>query len=211
MSVRKSIKRYFITGLLIVVPLYLSVYVFILLVGFMDSLFDFLPPFLRPETYLPFYVPGTGIIITIIGIFVVGLLAANLLGRKLVDIGEKILARIPFLWTVYKGTKQFMETFFARQREGFRRVVLIEYPRKGLFSIGFVTGKTMGEIQARTEQRMINLFIPTTPNPTSGYYIAIPEKDVIPLTMTVEDAFKVIMTAGMVVPQEGSPPSEELK
>lgn len=210
MSMRKSIKRYFITGLLVVVPLYLSVYVFILIVGFMDSLLDFLPPSFRPETYLPFHVPGIGIVVTLAGIFVVGLLAANLLGRKLVDIGEKILARIPFLWTVYKGTKQFLETFFARQREGFRRVVLLEYPRRGLYSIGFVTGKTMGEIQTRTEDKMLNLFIPTTPNPTSGYYIAIPEKDIIPLTMTVEDAFKVIMTAGMVVPGE-SAPAEEVK
>lgn len=210
MSMRKSIKRYFITGLLVVVPLYISVYVFILIVGFMDSLLDFLPPSFRPETYLPFHVPGMGIVVTLVGIFVVGLLAANLLGRKLVDIGEKILAKIPFLWTVYKGTKQFLETFFARQREGFRRVVLIEYPRRGLYSIGFVTGKTMGEIQTRTEDKMLNLFIPTTPNPTSGYYIAIPEKDIIPLTMTVEDAFKVIMTAGMVVPGEGAP-AEEVK
>lgn len=210
MSMRKSIRRYFITGLLVVVPLYLSVYVFLLIVGFMDSLLDFLPPSFRPETYLPFHVPGMGIVATLVGIFVVGLLAANLLGRKLVDIGEKILAKIPFLWTVYKGTKQFMETFFARQREGFRRVVLIEYPRRGLYSIGFVTGKTMGEIQAKTEDKMLNLFIPTTPNPTSGYYIVIPEKDIIPLTMTVEDAFKIIMTAGMVVPGEGAP-AEEVK
>lgn len=210
MSMRKSIRRYFITGLLVVVPLYLSVYVFLLIVGFMDSLLDFLPPSFRPETYLPFHVPGMGIVATLVGIFVVGLLAANLLGRKLVDIGEKILAKIPFLWTVYKGTKQFMETFFARQREGFRRVVLIEYPRRGLYSIGFVTGKTMGEIQAKTEDKMLNLFIPTTPNPTSGYYIVIPEKDIIPLSMTVEDAFKIIMTAGMVVPGEGAP-AEEVK
>ncbi len=210
MSMRKSIRRYFITGLLVVVPLYLSVYVFLLIVGFMDSLLDFLPPSFRPETYLPFHVPGIGIVATLAGIFVVGLLTANLLGRKLVDIGEKILAKIPFLWTVYKGTKQFMETFFARQREGFRRVVLIEYPRRGLYSIGFVTGKTMGEIQAKTEDKMLNLFIPTTPNPTSGYYIVIPEKDIIPLSMTVEDAFKIIMTAGMVVPGEGAP-AEEVK
>ena len=210
MSMRKSIRRYFITGLLVVVPLSLSVYVFLLIVGFMDSLLNFLPPSFRPETYLPFHVPGMGIVATLVGIFVVGLLAANLLGRKLVDIGEKILAKIPFLWTVYKGTKQFMETFFARQREGFRRVVLIEYPRRGLYSIGFVTGKTMGEIQAKTEDKMLNLFIPTTPNPTSGYYIVIPEKDIIPLTMTVEDAFKIIMTAGMVVPGEGAP-AEEVK
>jgi uncharacterized membrane protein len=207
---RKSIKRYFITGLLIVVPLYISVYVFILIVSFMDSLFDFLPAPLRPETYLPFHIPGTGLLITLVGIFVVGVLAANLLGRKLVAIGERILARIPFLSAVYKATKQFMETFFAKEREGFRRVVLLEYPRKGLYSIGFVTGRTKGEIQTRTSEDTINLFIPTTPNPTSGYYIAIPEKDIIPLTMTVEDAFKVVMTGGMVVPHEG-PSTEEVK
>jgi uncharacterized membrane protein len=210
---RKSIKRYFITGLLLVVPLYISVYVFILIVTFMDSLFDFLPLSLRPETYLetylPFHIPGAGLLagllFTLAGIFVVGLLAANLFGRKLVNIGESILARIPFLSSIYKATKQFMETFFVKEREGFRRVVLLEYPRKGLYSIGFVTGKTKGEIQASTNEETINLFIPTTPNPTSGYYIAIPEKDIIPLSMSVEDAFKVVMTGGMVVPLESPP------
>jgi uncharacterized membrane protein len=103
-----------------------------------------------------------------------------------------------------------METFFVKEREGFRRVVLLEYPRKGLYSIGFVTGKTKGEIQTSTNEETINLFIPTTPNPTSGYYIAIPEKDIIPLSMSVEDAFKVVMTGGMVVPLE-RPPTEEGK
>jgi uncharacterized membrane protein len=205
----KSIKRYFITGLLIVVPVYISVYVFLLIVGFMDSLFDFLPEFLRPETYLPVRIPGTGLAVTIVGIFVVGLLAANLLGRKLVKIGESIFDRIPLLRAVYRATKQFLETFFAKERDGFRRVVLIEYPRKGLFSLAFVSGKTTGEIQAKTKDRMINLFIPTTPNPTSGFYIIIPENDVIALSLSVEDAFKVIMTAGMVVP-DGDGPAEEV-
>jgi uncharacterized membrane protein len=212
---RKSIKRYFITGLVLVVPLYISVYVLILIMGFMNELFDFLPPFLHPETYLLVHIPDLAkeilaflitLSITVFGIFIVGLLAANLFGRKLVGLGEAILARIPLLSAVYKASKQFLETFFLQERDGFRRVVLIEYPRKGLYSIGFVTGRTRGEVQTKTDEEAINLFIPTTPNPTSGYYIVIPEKDIIPLSMTVEDAFKVIMTGGMVVPEGGKLP-----
>ncbi len=197
---KARIKRYFITGLLVLVPLYITAYVLTIIVGFMDSLVEYLPGPLRPSTYLPFHIPGIGILITFVGIMIVGFLATNLLGRKLVSLGESIMDRIPVLRGVYKATKQFLETFFAQDHEGFRKVVLIQYPRKGLYAIGFVTGKTRGEVQQRTGEGTINIFLPTTPNPTSGFYIVVPEKDIIPLEMGVEDAFKLIMTGGMVVP-----------
>ncbi len=206
---KKSLKSYFITGLLVVVPLYITAYVFILIVGFMDSIVKVLPQSLRPDTYLPFHIPGIGIIFTLLAIFFIGVLATNLLGRKLVEIGERILTRIPVLRAVYKATKQFMETFFAGDHDGFRKVVLVEYPRKGLYSIGFVTGRTRGEVQDKTVNDTINIFVPTTPNPTSGYYIVASEREVIPLDMSVEDAFKLIMTGGMVIPSEEHTPGRK--
>lgn len=199
---RKQIKRYFITGLLIVVPLYITGYVLFLIVRYMDALLNFLPEVIRPSTYLPFHVPGLGIIVTIIGVFLVGILATNFFGRNLVHMGEWFVGKIPLIRSVYKASKQFLETFFMQDEDGFRKVVLLEYPRKGLYGIGFVTGRTKGEVQAVTGEETINVFVPTTPNPTSGFYFAVPEKDVIPLSLTVEEAFKMIMSGGMIVPEK---------
>lgn len=199
---KKGLKGYFLTGLLIVVPLYITVYVLNLLVGSMDKILLYLPEHLRPETYLPFHVPGLGLLLTVIAIFIIGLLTQNFFGRKLVKFGEFFLAKIPVLRSVYKGSKQFIDTFFIKDSdEGFRTVVMLEYPRKGIYGLGFVTGKAKGELQARTEKTCVNVFIPTTPNPTSGFYLVVPEDDITILDMTVEDAFKVIMTGGMVVPE----------
>lgn len=198
---RKNIKRYFMTGLVIVVPMSLTIYVFTLVVRLMDSFLLLLPERLRPEAYLPFTVPGIGLLLTVITIFLIGVVGANFFGRKLLRIGESVLDRIPVLRAIYKASKQFLETFFAKDGDGFRRVVMLEYPRKGLYSLAFVTGKTRGELGLKVLEDTLNIFIPTTPNPTSGFYILVPEKDVIPLKMGVEDAFKVIMTGGMVVPE----------
>ena len=198
---RKGVKRYFVTGLLVVVPLYISFYILMLVAGFVDSLIYMLPGPLNPASYLPFKIPGFGIAVTVLVTFLAGVVATNFLGKKLVEIGEAILSWIPIIRTVYKGSKQFMETFFTKEGEGFRRVVLVEFPRKGLYSVGFVTSKARGEIQTKTKEVTINVFIPTTPNPTSGFYVAVPEDQLVSLEMSVEDAFKVIMSGGMVVPE----------
>ncbi len=202
MKKKRTIRGYFMTGLVLVVPLFVTGYIIKLIVTFLSSLTSAIPEFLRPENYLPYHFPGIEIAITIVGIFLIGVLATNILGNKLVSIGEAILDRIPILRIIYKGTKQFLETFFSGDKEGFSSVVMVEYPRRGIYCLAFVTGRTKGEVQARTEENTINLFLPTTPNPTSGFYLVIPEKDTIPLSMSVEDAFKVIMTGGMVVPSE---------
>lgn len=196
----KHIKAYFITGFLVAVPLYITVYVLTLIVGFMDNVFNILPPVLRPNTYLTVHIPGLGILFTIAGIFIIGLLTQNLIGKRLLGYAEKLLGRIPVVSIVYNGTKQFMETFFAKENQGLRKVVLVEFPRKGVYSIGFVTSKTRGEVKDKTEEGTVNVFLPTTPNPTSGFYMIFTESDVVPLEMKVEDAFKVIMTGGLVVP-----------
>ncbi|VAW37207.1 Uncharacterized membrane anchored protein Mext_4159 [hydrothermal vent metagenome] len=196
----KIIKRYFVTGLIIVLPLYISFYVFITIVNFMDSLMYLLPKVARPDTYLPFHVPGIGLLITVVGIFLVGMLTTNFLGRKLVVLGEWLLDWIPLLRTIYKSSKQFISTFFSKDADGFRKVVLVEFPRKGTYAVAFVTSKTQGEVQNKVEVDLINVFLPTTPNPTSGFYLAVPANEVTSLEMTVEDAFKVIMSGGVIVP-----------
>ena len=197
----KIFRRYFITGLLVVVPLYFSYYVLSIIVRSMDSMLTLLPVSLRPDTFLPFHVPGLGIIFTVFSIFLIGLLTTNFLGKSLLSLTEKGMARVPVLRMVYNATKQFMETFFNQEHQGFRKVVLIEFPRKGIHSMGFMTSKVNGEIKYRTtNEPAICVFVPTTPNPTSGYFAVVPEKDVIYLDMKVEDAFKVIMTGGMVIP-----------
>ncbi|MBI5328059.1 MAG: DUF502 domain-containing protein [Deltaproteobacteria bacterium] len=200
-AVKASFKKYFITGFLVVVPLYLTIYIFSLIVGYMDTILQFLPKQLQPDTYLSFHIPGLGVIFTIAIIFIIGLLTTNLLGKKLVAMGDGILARIPFFRGIYKPIKQFMETFFVAGYSGFSRVVLVEFPSKGIYSVGFVTGVAAGEIQNKTKEKVINVFLPTTPNPTTGFYILVPEKDTIPIEMSVEDAFKLIITGGMVSPE----------
>jgi len=198
----KGLKKYFITGLLVVVPLYLTFYVLLIIIRAMDNALNFLPEILRPQSYMPFHIPGIGIVFTVTGILLVGLLTQNFLGRKLVAFGEMILAKIPFLRIVYHASKQFLETFFTRDHEGFSQVVIFEYPRKGIYTMGFVTGKTRGELKRKTGEKTTSIFLPTTPNPTSGFFIMVPDTDVIPMDMSVEDAFKVIMTGGIIEPED---------
>jgi len=199
---RAGIKKFFLTGLLVVVPVYLTYYILSVLVRFADHLLSFLPQKFHPDTYLPFHIPGFGIIITFIFIFLVGVLTTNFFGKKMVLLWERILSKIPLIRTIYTASKQLIEAFFATNRAGFRRVVLIEYPRKGIYVIGFVTGIARGEVQNKTNEKTINIFLPTTPNPTSGFYILVPEKDTIPLKISVEDAFKLIISGGMISPED---------
>ncbi|MEE9543107.1 MAG: DUF502 domain-containing protein [Thermodesulfobacteriota bacterium] len=209
MKKKRSIKGYFFAGLLVVVPAYITVYILRLIVGFLASFTEAFPQWLRPETYLPFSFPGLEIVITLVGIFILGVIATNFLGHSLIRFSEKLIDKIPFLRIVYRGSKQFMETFFSDQRDGFSSVVMVEYPRKGIHCIAFVTSRTKGEVQAITGQETLNLFLPTTPNPTSGFYLVVPEADTIALDMSVEDAFKVIMTGGMVVPSQDATVTQE--
>lgn len=204
-------RRHFLTGLLVIVPLGLTFFVVSWIVGFMDQILNFIPPKLHPDTYLPFSIPGLGVIFTLFIIQFVGLLSANLFGRKVVKTYEQILDRIPFVRGLYLAVKQLLEQILSQDSDRFRRAVLVEYPRKGIYSIGFVTGVGAGPMQRNTPEKVLNIFIPTTPNPTSGYYLLVPEKDVVSLNLTVEQAFKIIVSAGMVGGEEvnGKSPAEE--
>jgi uncharacterized membrane protein len=203
---RHRLKNYFLTGLLVVVPVAMTVLVIRWLVGFLDSMLkSMLPEVLRPEVLYGLPVPGIGLLATLLLILLIGVLAANIFGRSLVNFSERVVDRIPLVKGVYTLFKQVSDTVLKRDRSAFRKVVLIEYPRKGLWAVAFVTGVSEGEVQLVTAQKLVNVFVPTTPNPTSGFYILVPETDLIVLKMTVEEAFKLIISGGMVAPKLPKP------
>lgn len=202
-------KRYLIAGLLVWVPLGVTVMVINLLVGIMDKTLLWLPEPYRPDNLLGFHVPGIGVVLSAIIVMVTGVIVANLFGRKLVSLWEMFLARIPLVRTIYASVKQILETVFS-SGQAFRKVLLIEYPRRGLWTLAFQSGSTRGEAQAKTGGEVINVFIPTTPNPTSGFFIMVPREDVIELDMDVDDGLKMIISAGVVVPEWDQKWSPEL-
>jgi len=180
------------------VPLGITYYVVSAIVRFMDQTLAILPPRFHPDTYLPFRLPGLCVILTILIIQVVGMLGANLFGRSIVGAYEQVLDKIPGVRWLYLAIKQLLEQMISDDSRRFRRVVLVEYPRRGIYSLAFVTGVSRGEVQEKTAERVINVFLPTTPNPTSGFYLLVPEQDTVPLDIPVDDAFKLIMSAGIV-------------
>ena len=200
----KHIKNYFIMGLLVTIPISLTIYILSVFIGVMDNILKYLPPKYHPDMHLPFHIPGFGLIITVVLIFVIGLITQSYLGKKLVFLGEWIVGKIPLVRNIYIGIKQLVTAIFVENSRAFKQVVMIEYPRKDLWVIAFLTGVTEGEVQDRTKKEVVNVFVPTTPNPTSGFYLLVPKKDIINLNMTVEEAFKLIVSGGIV-----SPPEEE--
>ena len=199
---KKKIKTTFLTGIAAIIPIGLTAYIFFHMIRMMDNLLKVIPSGFQPDDLLPFHIPGLGIIFTLVLIFVIGLITKSYIGGKLVAIGEWFVDKIPVVRSIYQATKQLVEAVFGDKSRSFKKVVLLEYPRKGLYSLAFVTSESKGEVQTRTAQRCINLFIPTTPNPTSGFYIMAPEDDVEHLDMTVEEAFKLIISGGIVSPNK---------
>jgi len=199
-KIRKSIKGVFLTGIAAIIPIGVTLYILYLIIGMMNNLVRFIPPRFHPDHFLPFHLPGLGVIITFILIFTIGLVTKSYLGTKLVTLGEKMVSKIPLVRGIYNALKQFVDAVFSDRGQSFKKAVLIEYPRKGLYSIAFVTGISRGEVQIKTAQRCVNVFVPTTPNPTSGFYIMVPEGDMIGLDMTVEEAFTLIISGGIVSP-----------
>ncbi len=200
---KKKLKAYFLTGLLVLGPIGLTLVVVQWIVGSMDALLvRALPEQFHPDRFLGFPLPGLGLIVTLLLILLVGVLTANFFGRALLRFWEGLMFRIPLVKGIYTLFKQVADTMLGSDRQGFRRPVLIEYPRRGIWSVGFLTGVTEGEIQSITARRVLNVFVPTTPNPTSGFYILVPEEDTVPLSMSVEEAFKLIISGGMVTPPD---------
>jgi len=201
-KIKKSIKGVFLTGVIAVIPAGVTIYILYLIIKLMNNLVRFVPARYHPDQLLPFHIPGLGVIITLILIFTIGLVTRSYLGKKLAILGDRMVRRIPLVRGIYNALKQFVDAVFSDKGQSFKKAVLIEYPRKGLYSIAFVTGVSRGEVQAKTLQRCVNVFVPTTPNPTSGFYIMVPEGDMITLDMTVEEAFTLIISGGIVSPED---------
>lgn len=196
---KESLRRYFFAGLLVLLPLVITLWLLAWIVSWMDSLLDVLPPALRPSTYVP--LPGLGAIITLSLIIFLGFLATRAVTRRALAAWDGFLIRIPIFRGVYSSVQKLVENIFS-QENGTRRVVLVEYPRKGMFTVGFATGYAAGELGRFSEDRLVNVFVPTTPNPTAGFYLLVPEREVVTLQMTPEEAFKLIVSGGMISPEE---------
>ncbi len=191
-------------GVLVVVPVGITFWVFFALVDLADGLIRALPAVLQPETHLGFPIPGLGVVVTLVLVFLVGLGMRNYAGRRVFEKLERLLARVPLASSIYHGIKQVMETVAANRGEQFRHVVLVEYPRKGLYCMAFVTNQShfMSIEGVSDTETMVSIFLPTTPNPTSGFYLLVPHSDLRKVDLTVEEAFKLIMSAGIVTPKD---------
>ena len=201
MSLGARLRTYFLAGVLITAPISLTIYLAWLFITFVDErVFSVIPPEYNPETYLPFSIPGIGLLLALIGLTLIGALTAGMLGRALNSLLEGILNRLPVIRSLYGAIKQIMETVLANKSSAFRECVLIEYPRRGIWTIGFITGTTRGEVQEKTAEDMINVFVPTTPNPTSGFLLFVPVRDIIRLKMPIEDGLKLVVSGGIVTP-----------
>ena len=196
----KRIRRYLVAGILVWLPIGVTIGLVWFLVGLMDKTLVLIPQKFQPEELIGFAIPGLGIVLTFIVLLTTGVLAANIVGRSMVGLWEKMLERIPVVRAVYSAAKNFTEIVFSDSSQSFKKVLLIEYPRKGLYSLAFQTSSELGEVQGRTGEDVICTFVPTTPNPTSGFIIIVPRKDLIELDMEVDEALKMIISLGVVVP-----------
>lgn len=194
-------RKYFITGLLILVPLAITVWVLNLIISTMDQSLLLLPPSWRPEALLGFYIPGLGTILTLLIIFLTGLAARNFIGRQIVSLWEGILTRIPVVKSIYSSVKQVSDTLFSSSGNAFRKAVLIQYPRQGSWTIAFLTGVPGGEVKNHLQGDYVSVYVPTTPNPTSGFFLMVPRADAVELDMSVDEALKYIVSMGVVAPE----------
>jgi uncharacterized membrane protein len=197
------LRNYFLAGILVTAPLGITFWIAWNLIELVDNrVTPLIPPRWNPETYLPFGIPGLGLVLAVVVLTVVGFLTAGFVGRALTRIGERLLARVPVVRSVYSATKQIFETVLAQKSNAFRQVCLIEYPSRGVWAVGFVTGQTVGEVQDLTDETTINVFVPATPNPTTGFLLFVPQRDVHVLDMTVEEGIKLVISGGIVAPPD---------
>lgn len=197
------LRNYFLTGLVITGPIGITLWLTWTFIKWVDGwVKPFVPKVYNPETYLPFSVPGFGLIVAIFVLTIVGFFAANFLGRSLISLGENIVGRMPLVRNIYSGLKQIFETILDERGNTFTKAALIEYPRKGLWAIVFISTETKGEVAKRLREKAqtVSVFLPTTPNPTSGFLLFVPKEDVVELSMGVEDAAKLVISAGLVSP-----------
>ena len=196
----KSLRSYLFAGLVVWLPIVVTFVVLRFIVDILDSTMALLPHAYQPEQLVGMRIPGLGVIVSLALLIMTGLIATNFLRQRLVSLGEGLLARIPLVRSIYNAAKQVIQAVFATNSQAFRKVLLIEYPRKGLWSLAFLTGSNRADFFTPNGEEMLSLFVPTTPNPTSGFLMMIPKQDAIELTMTVEEALKFIISLGVMQP-----------
>lgn len=206
----KRLRRYLVAGILVWLPLGITIFLFRVLLALMDKTLVLIPRQYHPEELLGVGIPGLGVILTIIILLITGVLTANIVGRSLMGGWEALMDRIPVARSIYSAAKNFAEIVFSDSGNAFKKVLLVEYPRKGLYTLTFQTASDVGEIQARTGKDVVCCFVPTTPNPTSGFIIVVPREDTIELDMEVDEAVKLIMSLGVVVPTWNKSQTAEL-
>jgi uncharacterized membrane protein len=202
-----NLRRYLVAGLLVWVPLGVTVLIINFLVGLADQSLLLLPPSWRPEYLLGFRIPGLGFLLVLAVVLVTGIVVANLFGQQLVKLGELMLSRIPVVRSIYGSVKQLTESLFSGSGKSFRKVVLVRYPHATSWTLAFQTGEGSREIHEKTGREIISVFVPTTPNPTSGFFLLVPRDETIELDMTVDDGLKMLLSVGVVVPEKSKPVS----
>jgi uncharacterized membrane protein len=195
-------KKYFITGLLVLVPLFITFWVLYTLFHIMDQILLLLPNAWQPINLLGFHVPGLGALLLLVTIFVTGVVATNIFGRQLILLWESLLAKVPFVKTIYSSVKQVSDTLFSDSGNAFRKAVLVQYPRVGSWTIAFITGAPGGDVVNHLHGDYVSVYVPTTPNPKSGFFLMMPKADVIELDMSVDEALKYIISMGTVAPKD---------
>ncbi len=196
------LRRYLVAGLLVWLPLVATFWVIKLLVGWMDQSLLLLPAAYRPDNLLGFHIPGLGVALSLIILLLTGLIAANLFGRKLVSVWEFLLSHIPLVRSIYSAVKQLAETVFSDKGGSFRKVVLVEFPRRGLWTLAFLTNDEQGVAQKAIGEDVVSVYIPTTPNPTGGYFVYIPRTDIREIDLSVDEGLKLLLSMGAVNPAE---------
>jgi uncharacterized membrane protein len=199
-------RRYFITGLLVLVPLVITIWVLKTLLGAMDQSLLLLPPQWRPEAQLGYYVPGIGALMTVLIVLATGVVATNFFGRRILMFWEGLLSRVPVVKSIYYSVKQVSDTLFSDSGEAFRKALLVQYPRQGCWTIAFQTGQPGGDVVNHLKGDYVSVYVPTTPNPTSGFFLMMPKAEVIELDMSVDDALKYIISMGVVTPDNRPSP-----
>jgi len=196
-------KKYFITGLLIWIPLVITIWVLKLVVDTLDQTLLLLPLALRTESWLGFHIPGLGVVLTLLIVFLTGAITANLIGQRLVHFWHEILHRIPVVSSIYSSVKQVSDTLFSSSGEAFRKALLVQWPREGMWTIAFLTGVPGGDVTRHLQGDFVSVYVPTTPNPTGGYFVMMRRQDVIELDMSVDTALKYVISMGVVSPNGG--------
>ena len=197
----RALRNYLIAGMLIWIPIMVTVWVVRFLSGILDNSIVLLPPSWRPEAVFGQYIPGFGIVLSVLVLLLTGVLVRNLFGEKIVQSVERLIRRIPVVGPVYGGAKTFSETVLTDKGTSFKQVVMVEFPRSGAWSIGFLMSENFMEMRARTGEDMVNVFVPTTPNPTTGFMIVVRRQEIIYMDTTVDEAFKMIFTLGVITPE----------